>query len=722
MENQEIHLRDYLRVIRKRRYVVLTFFSITLALVTLFTFTADRLYKADTMLLIEKAEQYTITEYGFTAHDPEFYATQYLIIKSRPVASKVYDALKDNKLFVNYFDDNSGRKGLIAIIWGFFSGGDSEEKEIDPELAKKARIIETILKNILVRPMRDTRLVIVSYYSRNPELASLIVNTVAKAYIEALFELRMDSSHRAMEWTSRKVDEERIKLDESERVLQAYMELNDIVTLENKVSIVPQKLMELSTQLTKAETRREELETLRNKIGSLKSAGKDLDSLPAIASDKTVESLRDQVLKAEQHMTEISKKYGQKHPLMIETVGDLKVLKEKKNQEIGRVVKSVQIEYDLALSNEQNVRRFLAETKLEAHGINEKFVKHNALKREVDTNQQLFESLLKKMHEDRIEEEGQTVNVMLVETSETPKYPEKPKKALNMIAGLLIGLFGGVLVAFFFEYFDNTVKSAEEAEARLGVPVLGMIGQLRRDPKGEERHIERIVMEEPKSMFAENYKALRTAIMLSSAERPPKTLLVTSMGPAEGKTSTAVNLAMVISQSVGKVLLVDSDLRKPRIHSIFGLSNKAGLSTYLVGSNAKIIKEGPLPNLNIVLSGPIPPNPSELLGSEKFERFISSMQERYDVIIFDSPPVLTVTDSLVLSKYMDGTIVVARAAKTSYEAVRQGLRQLNDIGANVFGLLINAIDARKGGYYYNYYYHSNNYYYAAKDDEEEEKE
>ncbi len=222
MENQEIHLRDYLRVIRKRRYVVLTFFSITLALVTLFTFTADRLYKADTMLLIEKAEQYTITEYGFTAHDPEFYATQYLIIKSRPVASKVYDALKDNKLFVNYFDDNSGRKGLIAIIWGFFSGGDSEEKEIDPELAKKARIIETILKNILVRPMRDTRLVIVSYYSRNPELASLIVNTVAKAYIEALFELRMDSSHRAMEWTSRKVDEERIKLDESERALQAY--------------------------------------------------------------------------------------------------------------------------------------------------------------------------------------------------------------------------------------------------------------------------------------------------------------------------------------------------------------------------------------------------------------------------------------------------------------------------------------------------------------------
>lgn len=720
MQQQEIHLRDYFRILRKRRHVALTFFFITLALVILFTFTASPLYKADTRLLIEKSEQYTITEYGFSVYDPEFYATQYKIIKSRPVARKVYDSLMDNELFMKHFEESPGEGGLAAMIKGLLSGGGSEDEGADSEAAKRKLIVETILKNISVSPEVDTRLVTVSYFSGNPELASLIVDTLANAYIEALFELRMDSSQRALKWMSGKVDEERKKLDDSESGLQAYMEANDIITLEDRLAIVPQRLLELSTQLTRSETRRKELETLRNKIRSLKAAGKDLDSLPAIASDRTVASLRGQVLKGEQRITEFSKKYGQRHPLMIESVGDLRVLREKKEQEIGRVVKSVENEYDLALSNEHNIRRLLSETKLEAHGINEKFVKYNSLKRDVDTNRKLFESLLQKMHKERIEEEGQTVNVMLVEAAETPTYPERPNKVLNLLVGFMIGILGGTMLAFLFEYFDNTVKAAEEAEEKLGVPVLGMVSQLKREKKGPERHIERIVTEEPKSSFAENYKALRTAIMLSSAESAPRTLLITSMGPAEGKTATAVNLALVIAQSVGKVLLVDTDLRKPRIHTIFGLSNKSGLSTYLVGSNAKIIKEGP-PNLNIVTSGPIPPNSSELLGSEKFARFLSSMQERYDVVIFDSPPVLTVTDSLVLSKYVDGTIVVARAAKTSYEAVRKGLRQLNDVGSNVLGLLINAIDARKGGYYYNYYYyHDYNYYYSAEDEEGEE--
>ncbi len=721
MQHQEIHLRDYFRILRKRRHVVLTFFFITLAIVILFTFTASPLYKADTRLLIEKSEQYTITEYGFKIHDPEFYSTQYKIIKSRPVAMKAYDSLKDNGLFMKYFKESPGEGGLKAMIKGLLSGGGPEDEVSDPVAAKRTLIVDTILKNILVRPEAGTRLVTVSYFSRNPELASLIVDTLANAYIEALFELRMDSSQRALQWMSGKVDEERKKLDDSESGLQSYMEANDIITLEDRIAIVPQKLLELSTQLTRSETRRKELGTLRDKIKSLKAAGKDLDSLPAIASDKTVASLRGQVLKGEQRITEFSKKYGKKHPLMIESVGDLRVLREKKEQEIGRVVKSVDNEYDLALSNEHNVRRLLSETKLEAHGINEKFVKYNSLKREVDTNRKLFESLLQKMHKERIEEEGQTVNVMLLETAETPSYPERPKKTLNLLVGFMIGILGGAMLAFFFEYFDNTVKAAEDAEEKLGIPVLGMVSHLRREKKGKERHIERIVVEEPKSSFAENYKALRTAIMLSSAESTPKTLLITSMGPAEGKTATAVNLALVVAQSVGKVLLVDTDLRKPRIHSIFGLSNKSGLSTYLVGSNAKIIKEGPSSNINIVTSGPLPPNPSELLGSEKFARFLTSMQERYDVLIFDSPPVLTVTDSLVLSKYMDGTIVVARAAKTSYEAVRKGLRQLNDVGSNVLGLLINAIDASKGGYYYNYYYYHNyNYYYSAEEEEGEE--
>jgi len=726
MENQEIHLRDYYMVLRKRRHVVYTFFSMTLALVLLFTFTATPAYEANTRLLIEKAVQYTISEYGFSSYDPEFYSTQYQLIKSRPVARKVYDALKGNVQFRKYFEEASNKTNIIDKLKGIivsFTADDAGDAVLeDLEKANRDLVVESILANITVRPETDTRIVTVSYLSHDPVLAQLVVNMVANAYIEALFDLRVDSSQRALQWMSKKVDEERVTLDELENGLQKFMEEQDIVTLEARLAIVPRKLMELSTQLTRTETKRKELETLYNKIRSLNASGKDLDSIPSIASDKTVSSLREQIIKGDQRIIEFSKKYGSKHPLMIESMEDLELLRMKKAQEIGRVVESVKNEYDLSLSNEQNLRRLLSETKLETHGINEKFVRYNALKREVDTNRQLFEALLKKMHEESIEEEGQTVNVMLVEVGETPKYPVKPKKALNLLVGIFMGLFGGILLAFFFEYFDNTVKAAEDAEAKLGIPVLGMVSLLRREKKEHERSIERIVLDEPKSTFAENYKALRTAIMLSSTDSTPKSILVTSMLPAEGKTSTAVNLALVIAQSVDKVLLVDTDLRKPRIHKIFGISNKSGLSTYLVGSSAKIIKEGPTPNINIVTSGPLPPNPSELLGSEKFARFLSTMKERYEVIIFDSPPVLTVTDSLVLSKHVDGTIVVARAAKTSYEAMRKGLRQISDVGSNVLGLLINAIDIRKGGYYYNYYYYHNyNYYYSDEGDEENEE-
>ena len=726
MENQETHLRDYYMVLRKRRHVVYTFFSMTLALVLLFTFTATPAYEASTRLLIEKAVQYTISEYGFSSYDPEFYSTQYQLIKSRPVARKVYDALKGNAQFRKYFEKESNKTNIIDKLKGILvsitynDAGDGALE--DPEKAARDLAVEIILNNITVRPETNTRIVTVSYLSHDPVLARLVVNMVANAYIEALFDLRVDSSQRALQWMSKKVDEERITLDDLENGLQKFMEEQDIVTLEARLAIVPRKMMELSTQLTRTETKRKELETLYNKIRSLEASGKDLDSIPAIASDKTVSSLRGQIIKGDQRVIEFSKKYGSKHPLMIESVEDLELLRRKKVQEIGRVVESVKNEYDLSLSNEQNLRRLLSETKLEAHGINEKFVRYNALKRDVDTNRQLFEALLKKMHEESIEEEGQTVNVMLVEVAETPRRPEKPKKTLNLLVGIFMGLFGGILLAFLFEYFDNTVKAAEDAETKLGIPVLGMVSLLKMEKKEHDRSIERIVLDEPKSTFTENYKALRTAIMLSSTDSTPKSILITSMLPAEGKTSTAVNLALVIAQSVDKVLLVDTDLRKPRIHKIFGISNKSGLSTYLVGSSAKIIKEGPNPNINIVTSGPLPPNPSELLGSEKFERFLSTMKERYDVIIFDSPPVLTVTDSLVLSKHVDGTIVVARAAKTSYEAVRKGLRQISDVGSNVLGLLINAIDLRKGGYYYNYYYYHNyDYYYSDEGDEENEE-
>jgi succinoglycan biosynthesis transport protein ExoP len=267
--------------------------------------------------------------------------------------------------------------------------------------------------------------------------------------------------------------------------------------------------------------------------------------------------------------------------------------------------------------------------------------------------------------------------------------------------GLLVGLLGGIGLAFFVEYLDNTIKSVEDAEARLGVPVLGVVTLL----KEKEKSMDQIVRNEPQSAFAESYKSLRTAILLSSAVNPPKNILITSISSGEGKTVTSVNLAMTIAQAEHKVLLVDGDLRKPRIHKIFGTDNSKGLSTYLAGaSDTDIIRPTSISNLNVIPSGPIPPNPSELLSSGKMSDLLQRLNERYDIVIWDSAPLLTVTDSLILSKVLDGTIIITRAGETTYEGVSRAIKSLRDIEAHFIGIVINALEITRSDYYYHQYY------------------
>jgi succinoglycan biosynthesis transport protein ExoP len=268
---------------------------------------------------------------------------------------------------------------------------------------------------------------------------------------------------------------------------------------------------------------------------------------------------------------------------------------------------------------------------------------------------------------------------------------------------------GGVGLAFFVEYLDNTIKFPEDAEAKLGAPVLGIVNLL--SAKGKS--IEAIVMKEPQSVFAEGYKVIRTSILLSSSDKPLKNILITSISPGEGKTATAVNIALTVAQSEHSVLLVDGDLRRPRIHKIFGLDNSKGLSTYLAGaSDIHIVPAASRSGVQVMPSGPVPPNPSELLSSRRMQQLLTLLSEKFDIVIWDSPPLMTVTDSLVLSKILDGTIIVAKAGETTFENVRKGMKSLSDIESHFLGIIINALEVKKNDYYYNRYYQS--YYYGKE--------
>ncbi|GAB4489870.1 MAG: exopolysaccharide regulatory tyrosine autokinase VpsO [Thermodesulfovibrionales bacterium] len=716
-DEKEIHLREYLTVVLKRRHVAITFFAIVFVLTLIITFSATPLYLASTKVLIEKSEpaNLSLNPY-YSAYDPEFSETQYQLIRSFAVAHRVVKTLGLDRPGASSSDDSGDNimtgtlrwmRNLVSTI--LHVGGlkpspaapepaAQESPETTLRAYQQARMISSA---ITVTPVKNSKIVNISYLDKDPRTAAQIVNAVAKAYIDELLDIRIGSSRYAMKWLTEKADEERARMEKTEKALQEYMRDKDIATLENKLTMVPERVAEIASKLAQAETKRKELETLHTAVKGFASNPEGADAIPAIAADPTLQSLQSQILKAEQAVSELSKKYGPRHPSMVTANEDLAVLKEKKKEQIRRVVASIKNEYDIATANEVNLRKLAGLAKAQTLSISEKFIQYGVLKREAETSRELFDAIVKRIKEQGITQDIQTVNVWVIEKAEVPSSPKVPNRPRNIMLGLILGLLGGVGVAFFVEYLDNTIKSPEEIEQRFNIPVLGLIEHLD-SAKGPA---EGIVMQEPRSAIAENYRIIRTNILLSTADRPPKHILVTSTTPEEGKTTTAVNLACILAQSAQRVLLIDADLRRPRIRQIFAIAENSGLSTYLAGaSSLKFFSPADVPNLQVMPSGPIPPNPSELIESRRMQDLLAELEEKFDFIVWDSPPLFTVSESLTLGKLLSGTVIVTRAGKTTYDELKRGLKALADINIRILGVVINRLDLTDSGRYYHRYY------------------
>lgn len=722
MDEKEIHLRDYLKIIKKRRYTLFTFFIITFTIVIINTYSSVPVYKATTKLLIEKIPRSELmNNFYYDPYDPDFYQTQYQLIKSVAVAQKVVKLLHLDRTYDSFIaaKENTGPAGgikgwfkeLYSTIAHILQMGNSNENVVksstesgtvsDSDNALKARnLAKAVSGGIIIEPVLSSRIVNVSYVSTSPELSSLIVNSVANAYIEAMLEMKMSSSKLAIKWLTEKANEEQSKIKAAEKALQSYIKENDIITIENRMALTPQKLSQMGSQHLEAETKRRETELLFNNAKKLGQSYDKAETIPAIASNPAFQSFKLQISDVEQKITDLSKKYGKKHPVMIRAISELDSLKKKRNKEIMRIVEYIKNDYELAILTEKNIRERLSETKAEAINLNEKFIQYNILKGEVENSRQLYEGLVKKIREHNITENVQTVNVWVVEKAEIPDAPFNKNSNRQILLGLIIGLAGGIGLALFLEYLDNRIKTREDAEEKLGIPVFGVTPVMKNTVAPSKA-----VLDEPSSLYSEGYRHIRTSLLLSSAQVHPKSVLITSMGPGEGKTVTSINLAASIAQAGLSVLLVDADLRKPRIHKTFGMDNNEGLSTFLAGaSHIDIVKKGIAKNFDILPSGPIPPNPAELIGAVKLKELLQFFSNKYDIIIFDSPPLLSVSESRILSKFMDATIVVARSGKTTYDEARRGMKLLSDIDSNISGLIINAVEIEKKDYYdyYNY--------------------
>ncbi len=717
-EHEGILLRDYLKVVSKRRSVAISFGVTSFALVMLVTFALTPQYQGTTQVLIEKVDPPGLTgKYYYNQDDPEFFDTQFQLIKSHAVARRVVEMLDLEENYAAFVGDREGAFAILRPVKDWLSRSKNAVKDAvlrvlrldnpitsstSPELSRLDQIAGKITKGIEVQPILNSRIVAISYRSPNPEFSALVANTIAKAYIEQTLDMKMESIRRTLGWMSEKADEERLKLEAAERELQEYMRTNTLVTLEDRLAVVPQQLTQLTTDLVKAESKRKEMEALYAKARQVSGNPAAAETVPAIASSSAFETLQAQILKAEQYIMELSGKYGSKHPSMRKAVRDLDVLKSKKRHEIARMIESIKNEYELARSTEESLRLQLDKTKSEALNLNEKYIQYGVLKREMETNRQLYDALMARVKEQSITGENQqVVNLWIVEKARIPKDPIFPQKPIHAAVGLMVALFGGMGLCFLLEYLDNTIKDPEDAEGALGAPVLGAITLW--SEKG--RKIEEALLKDPRSIFAESYAALRTALLLSSADAPPKRILISSPAMGEGKTTTSVNLAYALAQAENRVLLIDGDLRKPRLHKIFKLGNKKGLSTYLAGTTGgDILEKGPVSTLTVIPAGPVPPNPSELLASSRMRTLLDTLGQEFDVIISDSPPLLSVADARILSRVFEGTLLVTHARRTTYDAARRSLKLLHDVKAHVLGLVVNGLDMRKSGYYYYEYY------------------
>ena len=728
MDEKEIHLRDYLRIVNKRKGMIFTFFLLTLLIVVIATFTATPMYRASTRVLIERNTTGALTSnYRYTPHDPEFVETHTQLIKSTAVIENAVKSLNPDKVYDTFFAGKEQKvsyidsiktwiknqylliKEMMGIEKLFSSSTETVEKMIPDEFnvpLTKAQILEnTIKKSISVEPVENSRILQIGYTSDNPALAMKVANSIAQAYIDELVDMQMEVSGYSIGWMKKKSDIQRVKLEESEKELHAYKKKHDIVTIENRVTVLPERLSELSKKLTASETKRKELMAIYNQVKNVKQ--EQLETIQVIVENVSVDSLNQKILIADQKLSELSKKYGRKHPKIITAKNKLQSLKSKKYKELEKAVITIKNEYLLAKSNERDLRGLLEQTRFEAARLGEKSIQLGILKRKVDTNRYLYDALIKKMKERGITERNQSVNVWIIEKAQIPKLPSSPKKKRNILLGIILGLFGGIGLAFFFEYLDNTVKTPEDIEEKFDIPVISTIDLF----KDKKETIVQNVLAQTSSIIAESFKGLRTSVLLSSADNPPKILMVTSIAPSEGKSSISTCLAVTIAQTGKKVLLIDSDMRRPVQHKNFNLENNSGLSSFLAGVSDKNESKNhnPVKNLDIITAGPIPPNPSELLSSKRLKDTLKKFCAEYDMIIIDTPPLASVTDPIILSKHVDGVIIVTWAGKTTYEMLGKGLKQLKEVNAPITGLVLNRFNAKKSGYYYNY----GDYYYAS---------
>jgi polysaccharide biosynthesis transport protein len=707
---EEVHLSDYLRVLYKRRWVALTAFLVVFVGVCIYVVTATPIYEARVQILIEKEASNVVTFKEAVEQNQitdDYYQTQYRILQSRALARRTIDALKlwNHPQFDGRVESPGTMRRLAAAPLAILSTWRRSTVRVDQplpdETKAESRAIDRFLVGLTVSPIRNSRLVDVRFDSPDPALAANVANGLARAYIEQNLEFKFLSSKEASDWLAERLAEQRKQVESSEQALQRYREQTDSVSLEERQNIVVQKLADLNAAVTRAKTERIQKEAAYNQMLELQNDRAALDTFPAILSNTFIQQQKGELADLQRQQAQLSEKLGPRHPDMLKIGLAIQTAEAKIHGEIGKVVQAVHNDYQQALAQEQSLTVALDQQKRDALDLNRKGIDYGALSRDAATNRQIFEGLLQRTKETGISGELRISNIRVVDPAEVPRSPATPDARTDFLVALFGGSVLAVGLAFFFEYFDNRIKSPEEMKRHLGLPFLGMIPALF-DAKTKAP----LINDGVSPSFSESFRAVRTNVLFSSAEEGGRSLVITSTIPGEGKTLVASNVAVGLAQVGARVLLIDADLRKSRLHTIFSKPQHPGLSDVLIGAvePSGAVHATDVPRLWLLPAGTSSPNPVELLGSPRFKGFLATLTRHFDWVVIDTPPIMAVTDSAVVAHLVTGVLFVVGAEMTSRHAAQRALEQLEHGHAKFIGAVLNRVDLQHHGYYYSHYY------------------
>ena len=714
------HLRDYWQVLQRRRFVVyLAVAAVTLvALVGSFLITP--LYRATTTLQIERQNPEIFTfrdvssvDYSWSAY-ADFYQTEYRILSSEAVARKAVARL--GLTSHPDFQPGSAKPGLYARLRGLFPSRGVTVPRTAEDVAA-----ETLLASLEIAPVRNSHLVQISWVSPDPRTAARVANAVAEAYIQFTIEAQFTTSDQATEFLADQIGKLRTDLDAIERRLQQYGESKGIVSIDDNSNITMRALSDIATRRTEARTN---LARAKASYDALRATSPE--GLPQVVQSELITRLKGELAVTESEYGEKSRLFKDDWPGMQTLKGKLEQGRARVEQETNTIVRNVLLaaesDYRKAQEEYGNLDGLLRSQQGAAQDLKRDSVEFANLQGEAAKKREMLGSLIARQNEmalsSRLKDLQETSsNVRVVDTAKPPVAPFRPRTRLNVVLGLLLGAGLGIGMAFFLDYLDSTLVAAADAQAASGLPVLAVVprhgdavaSRVRRRvlPRpARAGSADLVAHQEPKSRISEAYRELRTAVLLSSAQQAPRRIMVTSAVPEEGKSQTALNLAVVLAQLGRRVLLIDTDLRRPRLHRVFGLAASPGLSSYLSGlEELPVPVRTAVPGLDLLASGPIPPNPSELLNAPVFfDLAAQAALAGYEHLVFDTPPVLSVSDPLVAARAMDAVVVVVRAGRTQRESLRTAVERIRQVGGKPTGVVLNDLDpAAHGGSAYGAY-------------------